>query len=54
MDLKKRQDWGEIDAAFEADREPWSGSTGELRTLLSRIVNMVPPPYGVGPETAPA
>ena len=43
------QDWAGIDAAFEANKDPWSGPTGEFRTLFSRIVNMVPPPYGVGP-----
>jgi len=43
------EDWATIDAAFEANREPWSGPTGEYQTLFSRIVNMVPPPYGVGP-----
>jgi branched-chain amino acid transport system ATP-binding protein len=42
-------DWAQIDAAFEANQGPWSGPTGEFRALLSRIVNMVPPPYGVGP-----
>ncbi len=42
-------DWAQIDAAFEANRGPWSGPTGEYQALLSRIVNMVPPPYGVGP-----
>jgi len=43
------EDWADIDAAFEANRGPWSGPTGEYQTLFSRIVNMVPPPYGVGP-----
>lgn len=43
-------DWAGIDAAFEANKDPWSGPTGEFRALFSRIVNMVPPPYGVGPS----
>lgn len=43
------EDWKQIDEAFEANREPWSGPTGDFRALLSRIVNLVPPPYGVGP-----
>jgi len=43
------EDWKEIDQAFEANRGPWSGPTGEYQTLFSRIVNLVPPPYGVGP-----
>lgn len=42
-------DWAGIDAAFEANRDPWSGPTGEFRALFSRIVNMVPAPYGLGP-----
>lgn len=41
-------DWAEIDAAFEANRDPWSGPTGEYRSLYSRIVNLVPAPYGLG------
>jgi branched-chain amino acid transport system ATP-binding protein len=43
------EDWQRIDEAFEANRGPWSGPTGDYRALLSRIVNLVPPPYGVGP-----
>ncbi|NMF90742.1 hemerythrin domain-containing protein [Aromatoleum petrolei] len=42
------EDWAEIDAAFEANKNPWSGPTGEFRALFSRIVTMVPAPYGVG------
>lgn len=41
-------DWAGIDAAFAANRDPWAGPTGEYRALFSRIVNMVPAPYGVG------
>lgn len=43
------QDWAGIDAAFEANKDPWSGPTGEFRTLFSKIVTLVPAPYGVGP-----
>ena len=43
------QDWAGIDAAFEANKDPWSGATGEFRALFSRIVNRVPAPYGLGP-----
>ncbi|MDR3370297.1 hemerythrin domain-containing protein [Rhodoferax sp.] len=43
------QDWAGIDAAFEANKDPWSGPAGEYKALFSRIVNMVPAPYGVGP-----
>jgi hemerythrin-like domain-containing protein len=42
-------EWAEIDCAFEPNREPWSGPAGEYQALFSRIVSMVPPPYGVGP-----
>jgi len=43
------QDWAGIDAAFEANKDPWSGPTGKYRALFSRIVAMVPSPHGVGP-----
>ncbi len=43
------QDWAGIDAAFEANKDPWSGPTGEFRALFTRIVSMVPAPYGLGP-----
>ena len=42
-------DWADIDAAFEANKDPWSGPTGEFRSLYSRIVSLVPAPYGLGP-----
>lgn len=48
-DVLTDAEWTEIDAAFEPNREPWSGPAGEYRALFSRIVSMVPPPYGVGP-----
>lgn len=41
-------DWDDIDAAFAANKDPWSGSIGEYRSLFSRIVNLVPAPYGLG------
>ncbi|HBI83763.1 hemerythrin domain-containing protein [Orrella sp. NBD-18] len=41
-------DWADIDEAFEANRDPWSGPTGEFQALFSRIVSMVPAPYGLG------
>lgn len=43
------EDWAAIDAAFEANKDPWSGPRGQFQTLFSRIVQMVPAPYGVGP-----
>jgi len=44
------EDWAGIDAAFEANKDPWSGPTGEFRALFTKIVNLVPAPYGLGPE----
>jgi len=41
-------DWAGIDAAFEANKDPWSGPTGEFRALFTKIVNMVPAPHGLG------
>ncbi|PWC33507.1 hemerythrin domain-containing protein [Azospirillum sp. TSO35-2] len=49
-----REDWAGIDAAFEANKDPWSGPAGEFRSLFSRIVSMVPAPYGLGPSAGPA
>ena len=43
-------DWADIDAAFAANKDPWSGPTGEFKALFSRIVNLVPAPYGLGPN----
>jgi branched-chain amino acid transport system ATP-binding protein len=48
------EDWASINAAFEANKDPWSGPTGEFKALFSRIVNMVPAPYGLGPEPGQA
>lgn len=43
-------DWAEIGAAFAENRDPQSGpDAAEFRTLFSRIVNLAPPPIGVGP-----
>lgn len=41
-------DWASIDAAFAANKDPWSGPTGEFRALYSRIVGLVPAPLGLG------
>jgi branched-chain amino acid transport system ATP-binding protein len=43
------QDWAEIDAAFAANFDPYSGAEGEFRELFGKIVNMTPAPYGLGP-----
>lgn len=42
------EDWAEIDQAFAANKDPWAGPTGEFQMLFSRIVTLVPAPYGVG------
>jgi hemerythrin-like domain-containing protein len=44
-------DWAAIDAAFEANRDPLTGHApeAEFEALFSRIVNLLPPPLGLGP-----
>ena len=43
-------DWEAIDAAFLAHADPMLGATGsEYDALFTRIVNLAPPPIGVGP-----
>lgn len=43
-------DWAEVGAAFAENRDPQSGpDAAEFRALFSRIVNLAPPPIGVGP-----
>ena len=43
-------DWAEVGAAFAKNRDPRSGpDAAEFRALFSRIVNLAPPPIGVGP-----
>lgn len=46
------QDWAELDAAFEANRDPLTGHepADEYRALFSRIVNALPAPLGLGEE----
>lgn len=46
---RTQRDWASINAAFEANKDPWSGPTGEFKALFSRIVTMVPSPMGLGP-----
>ena len=45
------EDWDEIDEAFLGHADPLVGidSGAEFRGLFRRIVNLVPPPIGVGP-----
>ena len=45
------QDWVELDAAFDANRDPLTGHRPEqeYQALFSRIVNLLPAPIGLGP-----
>jgi hemerythrin-like domain-containing protein len=44
-------DWTELDAAFEANRDPLAGHdpSGEYAPLFKLIVNTAPAPVGLGP-----
>lgn len=50
--LLRASDWQEIDRAFEENRDPLAAEreTRDFEKLFSRIVNLAPPPIGVGPE----
>lgn len=44
------EDWRIVDAAFQSNDDPIAGlQVGEFRELFRRIVNLAPPPIGVGP-----
>ena len=45
------EDWKQLDAAFERDRDPLAGGTQEpaYARLFTRIVTRAPAPIGVGP-----
>ncbi|MEO8347153.1 MAG: hemerythrin domain-containing protein [Betaproteobacteria bacterium] len=47
-------DWEEIDAAFLDHTDPLSGEVvrDDFRELFRRIVNLAPPPIGVGPANS--
>jgi hemerythrin-like domain-containing protein len=48
------QDWADLDEAFSANRDPLTGRhepEAEYRALFTRIVNLVPAPIGLGPES---
>lgn len=49
------EDWNEIDAAFEGNKDPLIGKVmqEDFDKLFSHIVNIAPPPIGLGPEPAP-
>jgi hemerythrin-like domain-containing protein len=46
------EDWREIDAAFEGNRDPLIGKDvqQDFENLFSHIVSIAPPPIGVGPS----
>ena len=46
------EDWKELDAAFEAQRDPLAGGArdAEYEALFNRIVNTAPAPIGLGEE----
>ena len=44
------EDWAEVDGAFSANYDPWSGPENEYANLFTKIVNMAPAPIGVGPS----
>jgi hemerythrin-like domain-containing protein len=50
------EDWAEIARAFGENGDPRFGAEPdhEFRALFSRIVNLAPPPIGVGPSGASA
>jgi hemerythrin-like domain-containing protein len=50
--LLTAQDWRAIDRAFEENRDPLAADrdTRDFEKLFDRIVNLAPPPIGVGPE----
>jgi hemerythrin-like domain-containing protein len=45
-------DWVMVDAAFEENRDPLACAreTNDFEALFNRIVNLAPPPIGLGPE----
>jgi hemerythrin-like domain-containing protein len=50
-----RQDWADLDEAFDANRDPLTGHEPEAdyRALFTRIVNLVPAPIGLGSTEPP-
>jgi hemerythrin-like domain-containing protein len=50
--LLSAQDWAAIDRAFEENRDPLAADrdTRDFERLFDRIVNLAPPPIGVGPD----
>lgn len=52
LNVLSDDDWRELDAAFTEEKNPLAGSRTEtsMQQLFSMIVNLAPPPIGVGPE----
>ena len=50
--LLKNEDWASIDRAFEQNRDPLAAEreTQDFQKLFTRIVDLAPPPIGVGPS----
>ena len=50
--LLKQEDWASIDRAFEQNRDPLAAEreTRDFQKLFTRIVDLAPPPIGVGPS----
>ena len=50
--LLKAADWQAIDRAFEENRDPLAAArdTRDFDKLFDHIVNLAPPPIGVGPD----
>ncbi len=47
------EDWAAIDAAFNANDNPWEGPAGRYKALFTRIVSLAPAPIGVGDDRRP-
>jgi hemerythrin-like domain-containing protein len=50
MEVLNENDWRQLDAAFTEEKNPLSGNRADMQQLFSMIVNLAPPPVGVGPE----
>ena len=48
-------DWVMVDTAFKENADPlaFARETSDFEALFSRIVNLAPPPIGLGPEPKP-
>ncbi|MDI4634870.1 hemerythrin domain-containing protein [Pelomonas sp. V22] len=51
LQVLSAEDWAELDAAFEANRDPFTGHApgAEYQDLFRKIVAALPAPIGVGP-----